>query len=80
MPQSSGLCVVQAWGGWWELASSYDLRPLFTAGYGFVDFESPGDAMRACQSLQTQGIIVQFAKVPQVCTLNFVPCIYPALW
>ncbi len=35
-------------------------------GYGFVDFEVPSDAVRACQALQAQGIIVQFAKVPQV--------------
>ncbi len=36
------------------------------SGYGFVDFEAPADALRACQALQAQGIIVQFAKVPQV--------------
>ncbi|XP_064401848.1 RNA-binding motif, single-stranded-interacting protein 2-like isoform X2 [Halichondria panicea] len=45
--------------------SILDKNTSLCKGYGFVDFESPGDAMRACQSLQTQGIIVQFAKVPQ---------------
>ena len=35
-------------------------------GYGFVDFESPLDAMKAVQSLQSSGVMAQFAKVPQV--------------
>ena len=37
-----------------------------TAGYGFVDFESPMDATKAVQSLQSIGVLAQFAKVPQV--------------
>lgn len=36
------------------------------AGYGFVDFESPLDAMKAVHGLQAAGILAQFAKVPQV--------------
>ena len=63
---------------WWELASSCDLCPLFTAGYGFVDFESPSEALMACQSLQTQGIMVQFAKVPQVC--SHIATVYGRWW
>ena len=35
-------------------------------GYGFVDFENPADAQRAVMSLQSSGVLVQFAKVPQV--------------
>lgn len=34
-------------------------------GYGFVDFENPADAQRAVMSLQSSGVLVQFAKVPQ---------------
>ena len=36
------------------------------SGYGFVDFESPVDALKAVQSLQATGVLAQFAKVPQV--------------
>ena len=39
---------------------------LLPSGYGFVDFESPNDALRAVQALQANGVLAQFAKVPQV--------------
>ena len=35
-------------------------------GYGFVDFENPADAQNAVASLQAEGILAQFAKLPQV--------------
>ena len=31
-----------------------------------MDFENPADAQRAVMSLQSSGVLVQFAKVPQV--------------
>ena len=39
---------------------------FWPAGYGFVDFENPADAMRAVHSLTAAGVMAQFAKVPQV--------------
>ena len=35
-------------------------------GYGFVDFENPGDAQAAVTALQAEGVLAQFAKLPQV--------------
>ena len=49
------------WGGW---RATFLSHPC--SGYGFVDFESSADAMKAVQSLQAAGVMAQFAKVPQV--------------
>lgn len=35
-------------------------------GYGFVDFENPTDAQNAVAALQAEGVLAQFAKLPQV--------------
>jgi len=35
-------------------------------GYGFVDFEHPGDAEKATQALSSAGIQAQMAKVSKV--------------
>ena len=42
-------------------------------GYGFVDFENPGDALKAVQGLQSAGVMAQFAKVPQVLFDSHIP-------
>lgn len=47
------------------VTSSHARSPL-PPGYGFVDFESPADALKAVQALQASGVLAQFAKVPQV--------------
>ena len=36
---------------------------IMLAGYGFVDFESPEAAKKACQNLTLQGTQASFAKV-----------------
>ena len=46
-----------------QTTNSLSLSLLLLSGYGFVDFESPTDAMRAVQCLQTAGVMAQFAKV-----------------
>lgn len=40
--------------------------PLSPTGYGFVDFENPNDAQNAVAALQAEGVLAQFAKLPQV--------------
>ena len=35
----------------------------YSSGYGFVDFESAADAQMAVSTLQSLGILAQFAKV-----------------
>lgn len=39
---------------------------LPTTGYGFVDFDSPGAALKAVHALKTSGIQAQMAKVSLV--------------
>lgn len=42
-----------------------DKNTTLCRGYGFVDFENPGDAQQAVATLQAEGILAQFAKLPQ---------------
>lgn len=39
-----------------------DKQTNLCKGYGFVDFESPADALKAVQALQASGVLAQFAK------------------
>lgn len=44
---------------------------ILTAGYGFVDFDSPAAALKAVHALKTSGIQAQMAKVSLVCVHIF---------
>lgn len=57
---------------------------LPTAGYGFVDFDSPAAALKAVHALKTSGIQAQMAKVSLVqafvCVYAYLSCLWTSLW
>lgn len=46
--------------------NTFSILPSSFPGYGFVDFQNPQDAQKALDTLQSQGVMVQFARVSQL--------------